>query len=285
MDSDPRVPPGHTVTRDGGVVLVLKEPHAPALAAAGIADPERAAEAAGPAARRFEGRGKPVSFPVPGAPGLRVVARRYLHGGLLRGLTGSLFPGAGRFLNELSLADRLHRSGVPVPEPLGIVVRPAGAGMARGWFLSREVEGVEDLRARLLRLPPGDLGRAAGLVAAGRAVRRLHDAGVLHDDLHCKNILVPLDGGPAVVADLDGSRTLEGGLTREQRVVQIQRLDRSLEKLSLKGGARVSGTERWRLVRAYMGDDRPSREERDRWVRRHRAHLARHRLGWRLGAG
>jgi tRNA A-37 threonylcarbamoyl transferase component Bud32 len=152
-------------------------------------------------------------------------------------------------------------------------------------MLTREIEGVEDLRSLLLRTTPGSLERAVALVACGRSIRRLHDAAVLHDDLHVKNLLVPREGGPATVIDLDGARRLEGGLRREQRVTQLQRLDRSLEKLSLKGGARLARTDRWRLVHAYMGQDRPSREERDRWVRRHRAHLARHRLGWALGAG
>ncbi len=279
----PAVPEGFRVLREDGDTLVLREEWADGLVAAGVRDPEGAALAAGEGVRHFDGRGRPASFPVPGVDGLRVVARRYLHGGVLRGLTGGLFPGAGRFLRELRLLEDLHREGVPVPRPAGLVVRGGPAGTARGWMLTREIEDVEDLRALLLRTEPGDVARAVALVAAGRAVRRLHDAGVLHADLHVKNILVPRDGGPAVVIDLDDAQRLPGGLRREQRVTQIQRLDRSLEKLSVKAGARLARTDRWRLVHAYMGDDRPSREERDRWVRRHRAHLARHRIGWKLG--
>jgi 3-deoxy-D-manno-octulosonic acid kinase len=277
----PEIPPGFIVRKKDGISLVLREDIADALEAAGVARPEEAAVTAGDATRRFEGRGKPASFPVPGT-GLRVVARRYLHGGLLSGITGGLFPGAGRFLRELRLLQDLTADGVPVPEPLGLVVQDAPAGTARGWMLTREIEGVEDLRALILRTEPGSVERGAALVSCGRAVRRLHDAGVLHNDLHVKNLLVPLDGGPATVVDLDGGKRLAGGLRREQRVTQLQRLDRSLEKLSLKSGARLARTDRWRLVHAYMGKDRPSREERDRWVRRHRAHLARHRMGWAL---
>ena len=123
MGSDPRVPEGYETLQEGRTTLILKAGTAAALRAAGVAEPEEAARAAGAAARAFEGRGKPVSFPVPGAAGLRVVARRYLHGGILRGITGGLFPGAGRFLRELSTVDGLFRRGVPVPEPLGLVVR------------------------------------------------------------------------------------------------------------------------------------------------------------------
>jgi len=278
-------PAGYETLRDGRRTLVLRAELAGALRAAGVADPEDAAAAAGTEARTFEGRGRPVSFPVPGVRGLRVVARRYLHGGLLRGLTGGLFPGSGRFLRELATADGLFRAGAPVPEPLGIVVREAGAGAARGWFLSREIEGVEDLRALLLRLPPGDPARRAALAAAGRAVRRLHDAGALHADLHVKNLLLPRAGGEAVVLDLDGARVLPGGLTREQRAAQVQRLDRSLVKLAYKSGVPVSRAERRRLVLAYLGDDRPTPEESLRWRKRHRSALTRHRLGWRMGAG
>lgn len=286
MESDPRIPPGYAAVREGRTTLVLRADAAEALRAAGIADPEAAAAAAGAEARTFQGRGRPVSFPVPGSPGLRVVARRYLHGGILRGLTGGLFPGAGRFLRELATADGLFRRGAPVPEPFGIVVREAGAGTARGWFLSREIEGVEDLRGMLLRLPPGDPVRHWALTAAGRAVRRLHDAGALHADLHIKNILLPrAGGGEATVVDLDGARVLQGGLSREQRAAQVQRLDRSLEKLAFKVRGSASRADRRRLVLAYLGEDRPTEEESLRWRKKHRAALARHRLGWSLGAG
>jgi tRNA A-37 threonylcarbamoyl transferase component Bud32 len=144
---------------------------------------------------------------------------------------------------------------------------------------------VEDLREALLRLPPGDRGRREALRAGGRAVRRLHDAGVLHPDLHVKNLLVPRGGGEALVLDLDGARVLPGGLSREDRAAQILRLDRSLVKMAFRAGARVPATDRRRLVLAYLGEDRPSGEESRRWRRRLRSQIARHRLGWKLGAG
>jgi 3-deoxy-D-manno-octulosonic acid kinase len=281
----PGVPDGFEVVRDDRTTLVLARAVASRLREAGVADPEGTAKAAGAAARTFEGRGKPVSFPVPGDPPLRVLARRYLRGGLLRGVASGLFPGAGRFLRELRVAAELSRAGAPVPEPLGLVVVEAGAGTAKGWFLSREIEGAEDLRSVLLRLLPGDPARRAALEAAGRAVRRLHDAGALHADLHVKNVLLPKEGGEAVIVDLDGARLLEKGLTRDQRAAQIQRLDRSLVKLDVKAGVSVSRVDRRRLVLAYMGKERPTDEESLRWRKRHRAALARHRLGWRLGAG
>jgi hypothetical protein len=170
-----------------------------------------------------------------------------------------------------------------VPEPLGLVVHAAGAGAARGWFLTREAEGAEDLRSLLLRLPPGDRARRDALRAAGRAVRRLHDAGGLHADLHVKNLLV-LPDGAVLAADLDGARLVPGGPAREGRARQILRLDRSLVKLGFRSGRAVPASDRRRLVRAYLGDDRPSREESLRWRRRQKSELARHRLGWRLGA-
>ena len=189
----------------------------------------------------------------------------------------------GEHATALRAAEGLFRGGAPVPEPLGLVVKEAGAGAAFGWFLSREAEGMEDLRAVLLRCPPGDPFRRGALRAAGRAVRRLHDAGALHADLHAKNLLVPRAGGEALVLDLDGVKVPPGGLTREQRAAQIRRLDRSLVKLQVVTGTPVSRADRRRLVLAYLGGDRPTPEESARWRRRHRAHLARHRLGWRLG--
>ena len=282
MDERDAIPGGYGTWSEGDTTLVLRTDLADALRAAGVADPDAAAAAAGAAARTFQGRGRPVSFPVPGA-GLRVVARRYLRGGLLRGVAPGLFPGSGRFLRELRVSDALCRAGAPVPEPLGLVVHKVGAGAARGWFLSREAEGAEDLLTLLLRLPPGDRARRDALRAAGRAVRRLHDAGGLHADLHAKNLLVLPDGN-VLAADLDGARLVPGGLGRDPRARQILRLDRSLVKLGFRTGRAVPASDRRRLVRAYLGEDRPTREESVRWRRRQKSELARHRLGWRLGA-
>jgi 3-deoxy-D-manno-octulosonic acid kinase len=277
------IPDGFEVIRDGGTTLVLREGLAGALRDSGVADPEAAALAAGASGRVFKGRGRPVSFPVPAAD-LRVVARRYLRGGLLKGVAGGLFPGAGRFLRELRIAEGLFRAGAPVAEPLGLVVQEVGVGAARGWFLSREVEDVEDLEEALLRRPAGDPARRAVLEAAGRAVRRFHDAGAIHADLHVKNVLVPRSGkGEALVLDLDGARYLEGGPNRDQRALQMQRLDRSLVKLTVRTEVPVSRADRRRLVVAYMGADRPTPEESARWRKKHRAHLKRHELGWKLG--
>ncbi|MHC4820616.1 MAG: lipopolysaccharide kinase InaA family protein [Planctomycetota bacterium] len=279
------IPDGFSMEREGDLVLVLRDDLAKGLRSAGVADPDAAAERSGAEVKRFKGRGRPVSLSVPGHDGVRVVIRRYLHGGLLRGLTGGLFPGARRFLRELRTLAVLHGRDAPVPEPFGLVVEEVAAGAVRGWILTREIAGVRDLREVLLETEPGDAHRRRALEESGRAVRLVHDAGLLHADLHVKNILVRDGGGPAVVVDLDGANLLADGLGRDQRASQIQRLDRSMVKMTVREDAVVSRTERRRLVLAYCGDDRSTPEERERWTKKYRSQLARHRLGWKLGAG
>jgi DNA-binding helix-hairpin-helix protein with protein kinase domain len=102
--------------------------------------------------------------------------------------------------------------------PLALVIQP-GLGLvaptypasyffADGPFRGKEKEGRWFTSPRLRRmLPPAERGdwrgyfRVAILVA--RAVRRLHQAGLAHSDLSCRNVLIDPAAGAATVLDID----------------------------------------------------------------------------------
>lgn len=209
-----------------------------------------------------------------------VLVREYGKGGLLRGVRGRLFHGPWRPLEEFVLQRRLLRLGVPVAEVVGAVVLRRATGW-RGFLLLREVDGAKDLEAVLhgmrppCRAPVRDL-----LLRAGAAVRRLHDAGVPHPDLHPKNLLVT-PAGDVLVLDLDRARPAEGVLGEEVRLQNLVRLGRSIEKHRLKG-IRAGRREALRFLTGYAG----SREAAGRWLERVRERLQRgltlRVLWWRL---
>jgi hypothetical protein len=261
------VPSGFTRIALRGADAVLRDDVAGALAEAGIADPESFRVRA---TASYEGRGRPFGVGVPGAG--RVFVRQYLHGGALRRVTGELYRGEGRFLAELAALVGAARAGVPVGEALGVVSRPAGMGMRRGWLLARELPGAVDAMTLLSASPPPARRRAV-LEAAGRAIRALHDAGFEHPDLHLKNLLVAADGRVLVV-DLDGARRHEE-LPRPARLAGVFRFDRYAAKQAARG-LPVSRADRLRALKAYAGRDWPRRDELREIARKLSSHIRRH---------
>lgn len=207
--------------------------------------------------------------------------REYRKGGVLRAVRGRRFRGRLRPLDELVLSRRLVAVRVPVLDVVGAVVLRAATGW-RGFLVSREVRGAVDLEA-FLYAPDAhpEWPVADALAAAGRSVRALHDAGVSHADLHPKNLLLDASTAGVRVLDLDRARAFDAPLTEAQRLANLVRLGRSVEKHRLKGmpvGRRAA----LRFLRAYGG----GAEAGDRWLDLARAHLRRgigwHVLWWRL---
>jgi len=207
--------------------------------------------------------------------------REFRKGGVLRGVRGRRFRGRMRPLDELVLSRRLLAARVPVLDVVGAVVLRATTGW-RGFLLSREVRGAVDLQT-FLYAPDAHAEWPAteALAAAGRAVRTLHDAGVAHADLHPKNLLLDAATAGVRVLDLDRARAFDAPLTEGQRLDNLVRLGRSVEKHRRKGmpvGRRAA----LRFLRAYGGGD----EAGDRWLDLVRARLRRgfgwHVLWWRL---
>ncbi len=154
------------------------------------------------------------------------VLRRYLRGGLPARISRDAYLWLGeartRGFQELELLGRLVDAGLPVPAP-------AAARYLRGGLVYRA-------EIATLRLPPCEplgsrllAGRLtdAEWEAAGRTIRRFHDAGVQHADLNANNVML---GGPGEVWLLDfdrGRLRAPGGWSQGV----LARLGRSLGKI------------------------------------------------------
>lgn len=162
--------------------------------------------------------------------GGRGVLRHYRRGGLVARCFYDqyLWLGAERTRSwaEFEVMCYLHGQGVPVPMPVA-------ASWHRHWayyraaLITEQVPGARTL-ASLLSI------KWVPLVA--RAIKKMHDAGVYHADLNAFNILI--DAEQAVwLIDFDRARRY-GRLSFTQRERNLQRLQRSLLKLSGAVGAR-----------------------------------------------
>lgn len=254
--------PSYALVRHGGeTVLCLPEYQEKALAILGLKGEAPPAEPSS-----AEGRAAYPAYALD-AKGLRAILKHGRRGGLLK---GDLFFGLRRPLREFMLSDQARKKGVPTPVVAAARVRSVLGLGYRGDLLVVEIPDAKDL-GDLLRHPPATAReRNRAIRAAARAVRKAHDAGLLHADLNLKNVLVRAD--EAWVIDLDKSVLRAAPLGQAERASNLLRLYRSFLK---KGG---SGSAPRRFLAAYCGKDKSV----TRCLRTYPLSFHLHRLGWRL---
>jgi tRNA A-37 threonylcarbamoyl transferase component Bud32 len=107
---------------------------------------------------------------------------------------------ASKARSEYGRALAVARRGVPTIVPLALGEACQGLGPRESFLLTRTLEGAlmlhKFVETKLAALPPEGRARLRRDLAArlGEFIAQVHDAGIRHDDLHCGNILVHLDG-------------------------------------------------------------------------------------------
>ena len=225
-----RMPDAYTLERAGAVRAAIRRDLVPRIGPWLLAP---TLELPPVAERLGSGRGGAWRVELPG--GLRAVVRLYRRGGLVARVVRDTYVGPRpRPLHELVVTVEARRRGVPAPEVLG--ARVEGGLIYRGALVTAEMPHARTL-FEALRDASDDAARGALAARAGRAVARLHDAGVYHADLNLTNLLVgPVASDDVVVVDFDRARVRQGPLGRRARRRNLARLARSLAKLD-PGGA------------------------------------------------
>jgi 3-deoxy-D-manno-octulosonic acid kinase len=270
------LPRGYVVHRIGSTWLVLDGAHVADLVQLRLADPAVRQSLFSRASRRGRGRTPSVSV----NPDLRVVLRRYQHGGTLAGVTGSWFLGPSRALKELEVTARAEASGAPVPHVLCLALWPVFGPLWSALIGTREESQAEDLHEVLVTVED-PAARRRLLREVGAAIRKLHDAGVEHRDLQLRNILLRSgEERQIVVVDLDRARFHpHGTMPASRRAGNLGRLARSALKAGL-WGTRIGRRDLAALMGGYSAGNRRLRAELRGRVGWERLKLAAHRLSY-----
>lgn len=234
------------------------------------------ARESGRSARGESGRGATVRCELPRS-GTTILVRSVLHGGLLGGLLGGALGSPERAFRELAVTAALREAGAPVPRPALAAARRTGIAWNARVATVFEPD-APDVVAFLATGPsPATVARAAE--ACGRAIRRFHDAGGTHADLHVKNLLVRAvgEGFEAIVVDLDGAEIGEPP-DPARRMHELARLYRSALKRGLTD--RIDFEANRALLHGYVGEDNALGAALSRHWPRERRRVAVHALGY-----
>lgn len=283
-------PKHFSVTQNGNDMYLLNERYKYPLMRQTIMESPAEVRAGGE--NVFYGRGTHLVLPVSDLKDRRLVIRHYRHGGLWGRLVGDVLWGHGRPLKELVVAEGALERDIDTAEVVALRFRRLFGPLCRADIFTLEISGADDLIAFLCKLPASEiLSQKKELIkCVVRAVKRLHDSGILHADLHLKNILLKKNEiNKVYIIDLDKSELCPNatgaGLLIDQRMGNILRLDRSVEKfMAWRPDLRlITRADRLRFLKLYL-EEPGSREVRN-WkavARRYATHHRAHRFWWKL---
>ncbi len=208
----------------------------------------------------------------------QLVLRGVRRGGLLGPWLGGALPTPDRPLREVAVTAALHRAGAPVPRPAfggGYRSGVAWNGAVATWYEADTCDAEAWLQSG-----PTHQNLSRALASAGVAVRRFHDAGGSHPDLHAKNLLVRdlTERCEIIVIDLDRAQ-LVPDLPARARMAQVMRLYRSLLKRDLLRVVGEAGC--GAFFDAYVQQDDALRAALLARLPAERRRVARHALGYR----
>jgi tRNA A-37 threonylcarbamoyl transferase component Bud32 len=276
-----KVPHSFSLIEKGKVSLLLKEEYKNLLLQQGIDDIKTFLKKIPQTSRTLKGRILHPSIPLDHRK--RMVLRQYLHGGLLRAITGSLFLFGSRSFRELLMTEEIRSCGIPTVESIGAIHHRIFFPVYQAYFLSLEAAHARDLTQYFQEIgaqPSQEnlLLKRKTIRSVGFLIRQFHKARFFHGDLQLKNILVA--GEKILLIDFDRSYR-KPTLPVQKMMKNLLRLNRSVEKWK-RLGLPITRTDRWRFFLAYAGSDQKVRKAMERKFRNYPLRFLFYRLGWTL---
>ncbi|MEE3169920.1 MAG: 3-deoxy-D-manno-octulosonic acid kinase [Pseudomonadota bacterium] len=158
----------------------------------------------------------------------RLVLREYRRGGLMAKLARHTYlfsrESEVRSFAEFRLLYQLEAMSLPVPRPVAAWYHKQSPIQYRAAILIERLQGVVPLADQIAETSP------EGWKQLGATIRRFHDAGVMHADLNCYNVLVRDD--QYFLIDFDKSRLMGQGSPASWQQANLDRFARSLVKVA-----------------------------------------------------
>ena len=205
------------------------------------------------------------------AGGLRLVSRKYMHGGLLRAFTRDLFLRPARATKEAEIMAYVREKGLPAAAPF-CAIEERLFPVCRIYLVTYLQEGAVELLDHLRQSTRRERLRCSRRLA--ELMWLMKESGVFHPDFHLKNVLVT-PGKRLVFLDFDRSRRRT--VSDRDMKSMFRRLARFADKMVLQGRLDGSDEEKALFVRTYA---RLSGTDPDGWMRGGGRRTYLNRLGW-----
>lgn len=240
------------------------------------------------AEKYFDGRGLLKSLEIKDSGGERMVIRSYLHGGLYGLINKDLFWGKFRPLKELVISDEVSKRGIATALILAALSKKISGPFYKSKIITKEISNAVDLVNFLQKLKEkSEIERLKikfGLIKCIAAtIRKMHDQGVYHADLHLKNVMVhenPKGDFAIYLIDFDKS-VIREKITLKERIKNLMRFNRSAEKMKMKG-LPITYSDQWKFLREYFKNNEEIIRSVKKLIRLYLLKQRFHQIGWRV---
>jgi hypothetical protein len=174
-----------------------------------------------------------------------LACRKYIHGGLLRGITGDAFFSEKRAAAELKTMIFLEENGFSVVRPCGYITKN-NLCTKDLYFLTFFEEDALDLLDFLKSARRKERLRAIKNLA--RFLFQMGQLGIYHPDLHLQNVLLT-KAGAMVFLDFDGA--FRKVVTKKDIKSMFWRLNRFAEKKEIAGELVITIEEKTLFLRTF----------------------------------
>lgn len=247
-----------SLIKEGTLTLLIKNAFKETLIRQGILKPHRLITTHHKTGKQYVGRGVLPAIEIQEGTGKRMVAKQCMRGGLLRFINKDLFWGGMRPFREMIANEHILKRGIKTTEILAAAQHRVFGPFYRTYLFSLELPECADLIAFFEAVrgqPPPQRFRAKVplIKAVAGALAAMHREGIYHRDLHLKNILIERcrNSMPEIfIIDFDRA-VCKNSLTSKERLKNLLRLNRSIEKYKTRGGAVTRG-DQCRLFKEYF---------------------------------
>jgi hypothetical protein len=196
-------------------------------------------------ARTLENKGR-GGIRIVDMAGKPVACRKYIHGGLFRGITRDIFFSGERAIDEFQIMLYLQERGFPIVSPCCIVTKNYLL-TKNPYILTYYEENSVELMEFLNKASQRERYRFIKIFA--KLMWQMEGLGVYHPDLHLNNVLVEPGKKSLLLLDFDRARKKsisEGDMER-----MFWRLNRYADKMEREGRIKLELKEKLLFLRTY----------------------------------